>query len=249
MTRLTETDRAASIEPETPRFGWWLLAALLIEAIALAGLMFAPHGKPAHRVRPATIAVHMLKPVGPPKAIPLPPKLVQPPPVPPKPTPVLPKPPPPLPQHPHIPVPRKPPPRPVHHVLRHVPVRQVAPPPVAPTPPAPPAPRVTAPPPSPAQVATALSKYTGMLRDEIISRIVVPNSLRALGARGVAMIEFDVTPGGRILWARVLKASDYQAATKAALAAVQDSHFPAFLAKMPQRNTVFQIPITVSGNG
>ncbi|MHB1302333.1 MAG: TonB family protein [Acidiphilium sp.] len=236
--------------PGESRFGWALLAALIIEVVAIVALMFAPSPPRPLVVKPVTMAVHLVKPVGPPKAIPLPPKPVQPPkPKPPKPLPVLPKPPPPLPNHPHIHVLRKPPPKPVHRIVPRRIARPMPPQPAPPPQLAPPASQTTAPPPSLAQLKSAEARYVGIMRGVILSHLVVPAALRNLGVSGVAMVAFKVTPNGQILWIRVIKQSAYQAANRAARTAVQDSHFPAFLAEMPHHAIIFEIPVHVSGAG
>ena len=236
--------------PGESRFGRALLAALIIEVAAIVALMFTPPPPKPLVVKPVTMAVHLVKPVGPPKAIPLPPKPMHPPkPKPPKPLPILPKPPPSLPNHPHIHMLRKPPPKPVHRIVHRAVVQPMPPQPEPPQQPSLPAPQTTAPPPSPAQVQSAEARYVGIMRGIILSHLVVPAALRNLGASGVAMVAFKVTPNGQILWIRVIKQSAYQAANRAARTAVQDSHFPAFLAKMPHHAFIFEIPVHVSGAG
>jgi len=66
-------------EPGPARFGRFLFIALLIEALALASVLYAPEPTPAQIIKPTPIAVHLLKPA-PPK--PTPPKPVPPPPAP-----------------------------------------------------------------------------------------------------------------------------------------------------------------------
>ena len=236
--------------PGESRFGWALLAALIIEVVAIVALMFTPPPPKPLVVKPVTIAVYLVKPVGPPKAIPLPPKPMHPPkPNPPKPLPALPKPPPPLPNHPHIHVPRKPPPKPAHHIVPRRVVHPIPSQPAASRQPVLPAPQTTVPPPSPAQRQSAEARYAGIMRGIILSHLVVPSALRNLGVSGVAMIAFKVTSTGQVLWIRVIRRSGYQAANRAASEAVRDSHFPAFLTKMPHHAIIFEIPVHVSGAG
>lgn len=238
-------------EPGETRFWYSLLAALLIEAGVIAALVFSPVTPPPRVVKAATMAIHMIQPIAPPKALPLPPKLIRPPPPPPPvPVPTLPKPPPPLPDHPHIQILRPPPPKPVHRVNPRVVHRAVVrPPPPQLAPVAPPAPQITAPPPSPAQVQSAEARYVGIVRSIILGNLTVPAALRNLGASGIAMVEFKVAADGRIIWVRVIRRSAYRAADRAARAAVTGSRFPGFLPKMPAHPMVFEIPIHVSGAG
>ena len=225
-------------EPGHARFGRFLLIALLIEALALASVLYAPMPRPAQIIKPPPIAVHLLKPA-PPK--PTPPKPVPPPPAP---APALPKPPPPLPHHP--PQPRKPiPKRPVHPIARPI-TRPTIPSPAVPTTPAPPI-AAPIPPPSPALIQSAEARYVGTIKGIVLGNLVVPAALRNLGASGVATIAFTVDPSGQILAAKVLRASDYAAANRAALAAVRDSRFPAFFANMPHHPIIFELNINVSG--
>ncbi len=226
-------------EPGSARFGRFIVAALVLDILALAALIYAPEPPPARVVKPATLAVHMVQPA-PPKPNP------KPAPLPPPPVPALPKPPPPLPHHPHV-APKPPPKRVIHHPIIHRPPPPVPEPPTAPTQPAPPAPVQSAPPPSPAVIQSVEARYVGTIKGIILGNLVVPTAMRNLGASGVATIAFKVAPNGQILSAKVLRASDYAAANRAALAAVRDSRFPAFFAKMPNHPIIFEVNINVSG--
>lgn len=234
--------------PGETRFGWALLSALAIEVLAIIALVWVPPLPKPHEIRPATMAIHLVQPAKPPKSPPLRPQPVQAPqPKPPPPLPVLPKPPPPVPDHPHIQVPRHPPPRPARHVAMRPAVHPAPPQPTAPPVAAPPSSQIALPSPSPAQIQSAEARYVGIIRGVILGNLVVPDALRNLAASGRATVAFKVMPDGQIVWARVIAASDYRAANRAALAAVRDSHFPAFLARMPGHPIVFEIPINVSG--
>ncbi|GAA5265176.1 periplasmic protein TonB [Acidiphilium sp. MT5] len=225
-------------EPGSSRFGRFIVAALVLEILALAALIYAPEPPPARVVKPATLAVHMVQPAPPkPKPAPLPP---------PPPVPALPKPPPPLPHHPHV-APKPLPKRVIHHPVIHRPPPPTPVPPTAPTLPAPPTPVQSAPAPSPAVVQSVEARYVATIRGIILGNLVVPAAMRNLGASGVATVAFKVAPDGQILSAKVLRASDYAAANRAALAAVRDSRFPAFFAKMPKHPIIFEVNINVSG--
>lgn len=235
---LTESGRS--------RFGWALTVGFVLELAGIITILIMPRSTQPRIVKPATIAVHMVKP-GPPKA--LPPKPTQPPKPPPIPTPVLPKPPPPLPHHPHVEAHHRSPPKPVpfiprRTVARPAPLRSIPPPA-----PAPPAPTEMSPPPSPAAIQSAEARYVGIVRGIILGNLIVPSGLRNLGASGTATIAFKVAPDGRILWTRIIRHSAYQSANEAARLAVEQSHFPHFLKKMPDHTIVFEIPIRVSGAG
>lgn len=178
-----------------------------------------------------------------------PPPVAKPPPKGALPAPVIPKPPPPAPVPPRHVVRA---PQPVHHVVHHMvhhPAHHASPRHAVPPLQAPAAPHVSAPPPSPAAVNSALARYAGIMRGIIFRNIVAPNSLRNLGASGGASIEFRVAPDGRILWLKLLRGSDYAAVNQAARAAVSASHFPAFLGQMPRHPITFVIPVRVSGAG
>ncbi|HQT88497.1 MAG TPA: TonB family protein [Acidiphilium sp.] len=226
--------------PGESRFGRFLLAAFVLEILALVALVYAPEPPPARVVKPAMVAVHMVHPTPPkPKPTPLPPP-------PPPPVPALPKPPPPLPHHPHV-APKPPPKRVIHPPIIRRPPPPTPAPPNTPTAPAPPAPVVSAPPPSPAVVQSVEARYVGTIKGIILGNLVVPTAMRNLGASGVATVAFKVAPNGQILSARVLRASDYAAANRAALAAVRDSRFPPFFARMPNHPIIFELNINVSG--
>lgn len=237
---LTESGRS--------RFGWALTLAFALELGGLITVIMMPTRHPPRIVKPVTMAIHMVKP-GPPKTLPLPPRPVHPPKPPATSLPALPKPPPPLPHHPRVAVHHRPPPKPVPLMPRRTVARPTPPQPTPPPTPAPPAPAEMAPPPSPAAIQTAEARYVGIVRGIILGNLTVPSGLRNLGASGTATIAFKVTPGGRILWTRIIRRSAYQSANGAARLAVEQSHFPHFLKKMPDHPIVFEIPIRVSGAG
>lgn len=218
---------------ESRVFGLALLAGALLEAGLVAAVAFWPHSEP-HTVRPSSIAVQMVtlptpipKPVPKPKPRPvvkahIVPKV--------EPKPLLVK----VPAHTVVPAP---PPKPhvVHKVV----------PPVKPHKPRP------APPPSPSPqvMASLMSRYVGLVRPMIQDHLRVPAMLRAMGLSGHAVIEFRLSPAGRLLWARVLVPSRIHAVDSAALAAVKGSQYPRFLKHMPKRDTTFEITVHISGNG
>lgn len=241
----------------------------------MVGAMLIAPTRKQQEIKPETVMIRMVE-VGPPKRIPLPPQPVRPPPPlpqppppqpqpppPPKPPPPLPHPPPPVPVPAPAVIPKPPPPvplpwphpprhvRPKRHPVHHVTRRPVPhpPPPAAPPVEAPAAHRIAAPPPTPAEIHSALAHYAGIMRSVILGNLVVPDSLRNLGASGTATVEFRVAPDGRILWVKLLRGSDYAAVNRAASTAVKISHFPGFLAKMPQHPITFVIPVRVSGAG
>ncbi|MBU2835348.1 energy transducer TonB, partial [Acidithiobacillus thiooxidans] len=156
-------------------------------------------------------------------------------------------PPPPRP-HPRVVIPPKPVPVPTP------PVKTVTPPapkpvPVPPAPPVPPKPVVTPPPAPPplsaAQTASLMGRYVGLLRPMIQQNLHVPAELRAMGLNGKATVQFEVSPSGKVLWAKIIDPSPLSAVNRAALAAVESGSFPPFLKKMPKQNTIFQIPVEV----
>ena len=204
--------------------------AVVLEGLLFAGLLVA-HPKPKTvGLRRKPMAVHFV-------TLPKPPAPH-----------VRPKPPPPHPVVRPRPVPKPQPvppkPRPiVHHrpVPLPTPVKKVPPPrpKAVPRPPAPPPP----PPPSPDVVAQAVDRYAVMLRTRIQQGLVVPARVAALRLSGKAVVAFELTPTGRLLWARIMRSSGIGAINLAALAAVRDRSYPAFTKSMPHRPTVFRVRV------
>jgi protein TonB len=223
------------------RFGRALLVAAVIEVVLLMAFMRAP--RPAMVVRPSVVKLQMIQPAPVPKAPPAPPK------------PPLPKPPPPVPV---TPVPVTPPvPKPLPAVRRAPaahshprPVVHTPPPPPMPTPvtpsPLPPAPVMQAPVPSPAVAATALARYTGMVRDIVLSHVVVPAQIEESGLSGTCVLEFVLAPDGTLQSVSVATSSGLHAVDQAALDAIRASGFPAFLPDMPGHALTFTLPVHVS---
>lgn len=224
-------------------FKYALAVATVVEVGVIVALMLFGQMQPVYKQmkpKPHVIAVQMVK-------LPLPPEpVIVPKPTPPKPIPPKPverriTPPPPTPhQMPIPPIPKTMPPAPfVKHLMPPAPIPVQAPsvtrPVVVPSPP----------PLSPQQTASLMGKYTGMLRPMIQRNLHVPSELRAMGLSGQATIEFEISPQGRLLWAKVIKKSQIGAVNRAALAAVRHGGFPAFLKKMPKINSIFQIDVEV----
>ncbi|MFA7495681.1 MAG: energy transducer TonB [Acidithiobacillus sp.] len=230
--------------PKDPFFKYALGGAVAVEVLLVLGLVwYGSKTPPPPTLKPKehVIAVQMVTlPPPPPKVIP------KPKPVPPKPVVQHFKPPPPRP-HPKVVIPPKPAPTPPAP-----PVKAVTPPapkPV-PVPPVPPRPVVKAAPPAPpplsaAQTASLMGRYVGLLRPMIQQNLHVPAELRAMGLKGKATVQFEVSPTGQVLWAKVIVPSPLGAVNRAALAAVESGSFPPFLKKMPKQNTIFQIPVEV----
>ena len=203
------------------------LLAVVLEGLLCAGLLAMGHAKPKTvGLRRKPMAVHFV-------TLPKPPKPH-----------VRPKPPPPHPVVRPKPQPVPPKPRPiVHHrpVPLPTPVKKVPPPrpKVVPRPPTPPPP----PPPSPAVVAQAVDRYAVMLRTRIQQGLVVPPRVAALRLSGKAVVAFELTPAGRLLWVRIMRSSGIGAIDRAALAAVRDRRYPPFTKSMPRRPTVFRVRV------
>ncbi|MBU2753139.1 TonB family protein [Acidithiobacillus sp. CV18-2] len=227
------------------RFAAALVAGVILEVALIGALVWYGETHQTKVVPPPkkhVIAVQMVTLPPPPKVVPKP--VVKP--TPPKPMPPKPvihhSPPPPPTPHPKMVVPPKPVPTPP------APPVKVAPPPPKPvpvpkpvTPPPPPAP----PPMSAAEKADLMGQYVAELRPIIQNQLHVPAELRAMGLSGTATVEFEVSPSGQVLWAKVIKPSPLGPVNRAAVAAVKSGNFPAFLQKMPKQNTVFEIPIEV----
>ncbi len=202
------------------------LLAVVLEGLVFAGLLVAAHSHPKTvGLRRKPMAVHFV-------TLPKPPAPH-----------VQPKPPPPRPVVRPKPQPAPPKPRPVvHHrpVPLPKPVKKMPPPRPKATPrPTPPPP----PPPSPAVVAQAVDRYAVMLRTRIQQGLVVPRRVAALRLSGKAVVAFELTPAGHLLWARIMRSSGIGAINRAALAAVRDRSYPAFTKTMPHRPTVFRVRV------
>ena len=222
------------------RFGLALLAGVLVEVLLVGGLVWYGESHPSHAVPPPkkqVMAVQLVTLPPPPK--PIPPKPVV------KPTPPKPvihhTPPPPAP-HPKMVVPPRPIPTPPAPPVKATPPPKPVPVPKPVTPPSPP------PPLSAAEKADLMGQYVATLRPIIQGQLHVPAELRAMGMSGTATIEFEVSPTGQVLWARVIKPSPLGAVNRAALAAIKSGNFPPFLKKMPKQNTIFEIPIEVGAD-
>jgi protein TonB len=232
-------------EPKERHFKYAVGGAVAVEVLLVLGLVWYGHSRPpVNAVKPKdhVIAVQMMTlPQPPPKVIP---KLL-PKPVPPKPVVHHVTPPPPRP-HPKVVIPPKPAPTPPAP-----PVKTATPPTPTPQSVAASAPKpLVTPPPAPPpmsaqQTASLMGRYVGLLRPMIQQNLHVPAALRAMGLSGKATVEFEISPTGQLLWAKIIQPSPLSAVNRAALAAVKDGGFPPFLKKMPQRNTVFQIDVEV----
>ncbi len=242
---------------ERRRMAAAIAGALAVEAVLVAIVLWTGHGRVAvppvvHRTQVISIEMAAMPPA-PPRPVPRPAPQKA---VPPRPVPA------PVPVHRVAPAPR-----PVTHSAAPRPVVQKAPvqPPV-PVPPAPavppvPKPQPPAPPPVPApqppappvmtaaEQASLISRYVALVRPVIEQNLRVPGELRAMGMSGRATVEFRVSPAGQVLWARIVKPSPLGAVNRAALAAVKDGDFPAFLHKMAPKDTIFQISIEVGSSG
>ena len=232
-------------EPKERHFKYAVGGAVAVEVLLVLGLVWYGHSRPpVNAVKPKdhVIAVQMMTlPQPPPKVIPKPlPK-----PVPPKPVVHHVTPPPPRP-HPKVVIPPKPAPTPPAP-----PVKTATPPTPTPQSVAASAPKpLVTPPPAPPpmsaqQTASLMGRYVGLLRPMIQQNLHVPAALRAMGLSGKATVEFEISPTGQLLWAKIIQPSPLSAVNRAALAAVKDGGFPPFLKKMPQRNSVFQIDVEV----
>lgn len=232
-------------EPKDRHFKYAVGGAVAVEVLLVLGLVWYGHSRPPiNAVKPKdhVIAVQMMTlPQPPPKVLPKPlPK-----PVPPKPVlhHVTPPPPPP---HPKMAIPPKLAPTPPAP-----PVKTATPPTQIPQSVATPAPKpLVTPPPAPPpmsaqQTASLMGRYVGLLRPMIQQNLHVPAELKAMGMSGKATVEFEISPTGQLLWAKIIQSSPLSAVNRAALAAVKDGGFPPFLKKMPKQNTVFQIDVEV----
>lgn len=98
---------------------------------------------------------------------------------------------------------------------------------------------------SPAQAATAVDRYAVMIRTRIQAGLRVPGEVRALGLSGEAVIAFALTPGGRLLWARVKRTSGFGPIDRACLAAVRARLYPPFTRHMPHHPLRFDVTVSM----
>lgn len=232
---LVETDER---QPKTSPFIRSFIAAAVIEAVIIGGLLYAGSIIPPPRdviQKKKVIAIHMVQPIPPqPKPIPVPP--------PPKPV-VQPKPKPVLVPIP-IPIPI---PKPVvHHtppkpLLAKAPTAPVYTPPVV-KPSAPP------PAPSPAMQQNAIDSYAAMLRTRVQADTRVPEAVRLMHTSGTAVVAFRLTPAGRLLSAHVAQGSGVGPIDRAALKAVENGYYPPFTKKMPKHDMTFDVRVHLSAH-
>lgn len=224
-------------------------AGLALVGLIAAGALYAARHLPRYRtpITPAT-TVHLVR-LAPP--LPLPPQPVQPPP-PPLPAPPPPVPPPPQPQPKPLPPPPAPspmpPPKPLPNVVHHPPPPRPAPKPhpiahPAPRPAPPPPPKTKPPPPQP---AFDFAQYAASLRGPLQREVHVTQTMRMLGVRGIAFIEFTLAPDGRLLSARLYRSSGNPLIDRAALDAVRQHHFPPFPGAADK---TFAVPIQIRVHG
>lgn len=203
-----------------PRAG---VISVVVIVLAFSGIFYAAHHMPhVSRPVPKTTYVQMVQ---------LPKH---------KPPPPLPKPPPPVP----VPVPKPI----IHPIIQHVsprptkipvPVKHVIihhkPPPPLKKPPPPPAP-----PPAPPQPQFNAMAYASALRTPLTKHAHVTRAMRMLHVRGTVEVEFEVSPNGRLMFAKIYKSSGNPLVDKQGLADAQTFHFPAFKSNKP---ILFVLPI------
>ncbi|MEY2340831.1 energy transducer TonB [Acidithiobacillus sp. IBUN Pt1247-S3] len=223
-------------------FGRALIIGAVLEMGLIGGFVWLSSQKsPPPPPKPKRIAVHMVQPAPPkPKPLPPPPKPV----VQPKPVPQPPKP---------VPQPPRPVPRPVVHPTppKPVPLVAKAPAPTAPiVPPAPVTPPPPPPPPapSPALRQAAVARYAALVRAQVQSQAHVPEAVRLMHLSGTAVIAFELTPSGSLVWARLSQSSGVSAIDGAALAAVKAGSYPPFTKNMPKHPTVFDVEVHLSSH-
>ena len=85
--------------------------------------------------------------------------------------------------------------------------------------------------------------YSDLLRRRVQQVLVVPAVARELGLRGRTLVEFRLTPSGKLLWARVARTSGASILDRAALRAIHQAVFPPFLARMRAIATTFELSV------
>ncbi|WP_163098775.1 TonB family protein [Acidithiobacillus ferrianus] len=235
MNAATLSSPVQSPKFKKDHFGRALMIGAVIEALMIGGLIYSHLSQPVTvKPKPKIMAIHMIKPA-PPKPKPLPP--------PPKPV-VHPKPiPKPLPK----PIPR-PVPHPVaHHPLPPKPLLAKTPAPRAPvyTPPVTPLAPPSPPAPSPAARQSAVDLYVSEVRLLIQANLRIPEELRLMRLSGMTVVSFELTPQGRVLWAKISRSSGIGAVDRTAEKAVRSIIYPAFSRKMPKTDTLFVVDVHI----
>ncbi len=86
-----------------------------------------------------------------------------------------------------------------------------------------------------------------MLRGIVLSHLEVPDEITESGLTSTSVLRFTVAPDGTITYAGISSPSGINVVNKAAMAALRASHFPAFIAGMPDHKLDFTLPVRVSG--
>lgn len=96
--------------------------------------------------------------------------------------------------------------------------------------------------------ASLLARYIAELNAAIQSGLQVPGMVRAMRLSGIATVTFELTPSGRLVWARLSRSSGVPLIDQTALAKVKATQFPPFPARLPQRDTTFKIKVRLRTN-
>ncbi|MBU2718784.1 TonB family protein [Acidithiobacillus ferridurans] len=216
-------------------FGRALVIGAVIEALMIGGLIYSHLSQPVTvKPKPKIMAIHMIKPAPPkPKPVPPPPKPV-----------MHPKP---IPKSVPKPIPRPIPHPVVHHPLPPKPLLAQTPVPQAPvyTPPV----TSPAPPPSPALSLAArqaaIDLYASEIRSLIQANLRIPEELRLMRLSGMTVVSFELTPQGRVLWAKISRSSGIGAVDRTAEKAVRSIIYPEFSRKMPKTDTLFVVDVHI----
>lgn len=239
---MSETDIAGRYQPpyqEPDRFGFALIAALVLEAAAtLAFVHFANQAGPVANHRPRIMKIQMLAPPPKPKPLPPPPKPLPPPPKPLPPPPLPVAPPKPQPPPPPRPIPR-PTPRPIPRPQPMKPVQHIVKPRPQPPPPPPPAPPAV----SAAEIESATARYAALVHSLVQADLRVPEMVSMMHLHGVTTVSIEISPSGALLGVSVLRSSGASLIDRAALAAVRGTRFPPFSNKMPHHPVGFTLEV------
>ncbi|MEY2336419.1 energy transducer TonB family protein, partial [Acidithiobacillus ferrianus] len=112
-------------------------------------------------------------------------------------------------------------------------------PPVTPlAPPSPPAP-------SPAACQSAVDLYVSEVRLLIQANLRIPEELRLMRLSGMTVVSFELTPQGRVLWAKISRSSGIGAVDRTAEKAVRSIIYPVFSRKMPKTDTLFVVDVHI----
>ncbi|HVC62431.1 MAG TPA: TonB family protein [Acetobacteraceae bacterium] len=91
-------------------------------------------------------------------------------------------------------------------------------------------------------------QYAALLNGRVQPRLEVPVLVRMMHLSGAAVLAIRVAPDGRLIGVSVARSSGIGAIDRAAVAAVQATHLPAFLDGMPSHPVTFDLTVRLTGS-